>query len=228
MAGFAGFDSSDYPGDRAIDWLKANTNLRFCGYYLGPAPNHGGKSWMGKRQRLAGAGWGIVPIYVGEQKGGNLSAQKGTTDGNDAAAMASDQGFGPGTFVFLDLEEGPPFDSARQTYVAAWCDALTAQSYAPGVYCSHGFAADMHQLRPQARIWAFKVPSTDAHPIAGAPFPTPDPSGSGFPGAVIWQREQNGLFTVPLTPPVTLKIDLNVATTPDPAAPAPAPAALTA
>ena len=37
MTAFAGFDRSDYPGKAAMDWLKANTNLKWTGFYLGPA-----------------------------------------------------------------------------------------------------------------------------------------------------------------------------------------------
>ena len=84
MAGHAGFDRSDYPGDAVMAWLKANTNLVWCGYYFGVAPSHSGTSWMGKRAHLVGAGWGIAPIYVGEQVippgSENPSAAKGAID----------------------------------------------------------------------------------------------------------------------------------------------------
>ena len=36
MTGQAGFDRSEYPGDAEMKWLKANTNLKWCGYYLVP------------------------------------------------------------------------------------------------------------------------------------------------------------------------------------------------
>ena len=67
MPGFAGFDRSDYPGDQVMSWLKANTNLVWCGYYLGPSPSHAGTTWMTRRAALAAAGWGVAPIYVGQQ-----------------------------------------------------------------------------------------------------------------------------------------------------------------
>ena len=35
MTAFAGFDSSAYPGDVIMKWLRANTNLVWCGYYFG-------------------------------------------------------------------------------------------------------------------------------------------------------------------------------------------------
>lgn len=97
MAGHAGFDRSDYPGDAVMAWLKANSNLVWCGYYFGVAPSHSGTSWMGKRAQLVAAGWGIAPLYVGEQVIGpgseNPSAAKGTTDGDEAVKFMQDEGF---------------------------------------------------------------------------------------------------------------------------------------
>ena len=59
MPAFAGFDAYQYPGDETMDWLKANTNLVWCGYYLAPSPSQTkDTSWMGKQAYLAGAGWG--------------------------------------------------------------------------------------------------------------------------------------------------------------------------
>src|SRR3954464_9451586 len=125
MTGFAGFDSSGYPGDSAVDWLKDHTNLRWCGFYLAPAPSHGNTGWMGKRNRLAAAGWGIAPIYVGQQTippgSQHSSAPQGHLDGADAAALAKKAGFPAGTCIFLDLENGKPFPPAQKAYVAAWC-----------------------------------------------------------------------------------------------------------
>jgi hypothetical protein len=65
-------------------WLKANTNLVWCGYYLAPAPSHHDTSWMGTRAALAAAGWGVAPVYLGQQITGpgsyNPSLQQGGTD----------------------------------------------------------------------------------------------------------------------------------------------------
>ena len=36
---FAGFDCLAYPGDDMMEWLKANTNFSFVGFYLAPAPS---------------------------------------------------------------------------------------------------------------------------------------------------------------------------------------------
>src|ERR1700755_3469138 len=112
MAGFAGFDTDIYPGDSQMAWLKANTNLVWCGYYLAPAPSHHDTSWMGARAALVAQGWGIAPVYLGQQTPApgshNPSVGQGTTDGNNAAKLMTGEGFAPGSCVYLDLENGPP------------------------------------------------------------------------------------------------------------------------
>jgi hypothetical protein len=224
VTGIAGFDCYAYPGDAVSDWLLANTNLQWCGYYLAPTPSHDGTTWMGTRARLSGSGWGIAPIYVGQQVTGpgslNPSAANGTTDGDQAAALLTSEGFDAGTCVYLDLENGPPLTQAQQDYVSTWCDAVTAGGYAPGIYCSHGIALQAHLLRTAARIWAFNVSTTQAHPVP-APYPDPTPSGCGYIGATAWQLGQHCMLSVPPAPESTLQVDLSSATTPNPGAPAP-------
>ena len=62
-----GFDTYRYPGDEVMRaWRHADVPYEWVGYYL-PAPCHKGRTWMGKRDRLAGMGWGMAVIYVGQQ-----------------------------------------------------------------------------------------------------------------------------------------------------------------
>lgn len=224
MPGFPGIDTSTFPGLAEMAWLKANTNLVWCGYYLGPAPSHGDTSWMGQRAALQDGGWGLAPLYVGQQLGGrgshNVSGPQGTIDGQDAAQLLAQEGFAAGTCVYLDLEDGPPFKAPRTDYVAAWVDAVQANGFQPGVYCSHGFAADVHSLRTAARVWAFKVDTTSEHPFPGTNFPDLHPAGSGYPGAFVWQLGQNCRLSLPLAPVRSPVVDLDTAVTPDPGAPA--------
>src|SRR5215472_1533526 len=179
MAGFAGFDISGYPGDAVMSSLKANTNLAWCGYYLAPAPSHQDTSWMGKQAHLRAAGWGIAPVYVGQQVIGpgshNPSAASGTEDGNQAVAFMTQEAFAPGSCVYLDLENGPPLTDLQRDYVTNWCDAVQQGGFTPGVYCSHLLAMDVQNLRPDCRIWAFKL-TNQPNPVP-SPFPNPDPSG---------------------------------------------------
>ncbi|HKF72862.1 MAG TPA: glycoside hydrolase domain-containing protein [Stellaceae bacterium] len=225
MAGFAGFDAADYPGDGVMAWLKAHTNLVWCGYYLGPAPSHGDTSWMGTRAAITALGMGIAPIYVGQQVTGpgskSPSLAQGTTDGGEAADLMTSEAFTPGSCVYLDLENGPPLTQPLRDYVAGWYDAVSARGFQPGVYCSHAFADQIHQLRSGARIWAFKVSTVTPHPVPGTNFPTSDPAGCGYTGAFAWQLGQNCQLTVPGAPQGTLLADLDVAVTSDPGAPNP-------
>jgi hypothetical protein len=222
MPGFAGFDRSDYPGDHVMSWLKANTNLVWCGYYLAPSPSHPSTTWMTKRATLAGAGWGIAPIYVGQQITGpgshNASAATGITDGKHAAALMHSEGFAASSCVYLDLENGPPLTAALQDYVANWCDSVAGNGYQPGVYCSHLLALTIHNLRSDCRMWVFNVSTTQSHPVP-KPFPDPNPSGCGYVGASIWQLGQHCMVGVAPATLGTLNVDLNSAITPDPGAP---------
>jgi hypothetical protein len=127
-----------------------------------------------------------------------------------------DEGFPRGSFVYLDLENGPPFSAMQKVYVAAWVDAVRANGYAAGVYCSYLFAREVAGLRSNLRVWCYHVATVHPHPVAGASFPAPDPSTCGFSGAVIWQREDEAR----LTAFDGLACDLDVAAMADPSAPA--------
>ena len=62
-----GFDTYAYPGDDVMRaWRHRDVPYEWVGYYL-PAPCHKGRSWVGKRDRLADMGWGMAVIYVGQQ-----------------------------------------------------------------------------------------------------------------------------------------------------------------
>jgi hypothetical protein len=224
MAGHAGFDRSEYPGDAVMTWLKANTNLVWCGYYFGGTPSHSDTSWMGNRAKLVALGYGIAPLYVGEQVvppgSEHRSAPKGTIDGTEAVKFMTDEGFAPGSCVYLDLEDGS-LPQRLSDYTKSWITAVDGGGFQPGVYCSHVIAKQVNALTHNLRIWAFKVPTTDPHDSGGPPFRTDDPSLSGFANAVAWQLDQNGTIHVPPAPGGKLVVDLDSATSRDPGAPAP-------
>jgi hypothetical protein len=220
MTAFAGFDSSAYPGDAVMRWLRAKTNLVWCGYYFGKTPSHPGTSWMGKRALLKGLNWGIAPLYVGQQTIGpgsqHTDGAHGAVDGKDAARFMSHEGFDSGSVVYLDLENGLPFPQKQKDYVKAWCGAVQQAGFTSGVYCSHTFAAQVATLVPAALLWAFKVPSTVVHKVPGPHYPDPSPAGSGYPGAFIWQLDQQCLIDASGAPSGTLEVDLDSASTPNP------------
>jgi len=87
MAGLAGFDTAFYPGDSQMAWLKANTNLVWCGYYLAPAPSHRDTSWMGTRATLLAQGWGIAPVYLSSRRRGTAATTSPRRKARRTAAM---------------------------------------------------------------------------------------------------------------------------------------------
>jgi hypothetical protein len=217
MTAFVGFDSSAYPGDSVMRWLRTNTNLVWCGYYFGKTPSHTGTDWMGKRALLEGLNWGIAPLYVGQELIGpgshHTNGIQGAIDGREA------EGFAAGSVVYLDLENGLLFPDTQKDYVKAWCSAVQQAGLTPGVYCSHTFAAQVGTLVPAALVWAFKVPTTDPNKVPGPHYPDPSPVGSGYTGAFIWQLGQHCLIDVPGAPDGTLEVDLDSASTPNPSIP---------
>lgn len=217
---YAGFDRADCPDMMMMARLRRETNLVWCGFYL-PAPSQRGSTWIGKREPLAKLGWGLAPIFVGQQTTGpgakTVTAQQGLTDGLRAADALEKEGFPPGTWVYLDLENGPPLSFAEREYVGAWVDAVNAGHYRAGVYCSYLIAGEIAQARPAVRIWVFhlRVKAIIPHSVAGAIFDAPDPAKSGYPGASIWQHDDEAR----LTQFGMLACDLDSATMPDPGAP---------
>ena len=223
MAAHSGIDSANYFGQATLSWLMENTNLSWCGYYLAPAPSHHDTSWMGKRSDLINGGWGLAPVYVGQQLSGpgshKVTGPQGALDGAQAAALMRQEGFAQGSYVYLDLEDGAPFVSPRADYVAQWIKAVATGGYQCGVYCSHNFAQQVLTAHPGVRIWAFRVATAATHPFTGLNFPQTDPAGCGCAGAYMWQLEQNCTITLPMTPQVKLQVDLNTSLAMDPSAP---------
>lgn len=227
MAGFAGFDRSDYPGDAVMAWLEGNTNLLWCGYYL-RGPSHPNQSWSGKRSLLVKEGWGLAPVYVGQETMGpgshNVTAVQGSIDGKDACSRMTAEGFPPGSFVYLDLENPDP--AHQSAYAAAWIDAVVAGGFGPGVYTSFLDSPQIARLRAGVRIWSFHVRTVSAHRVLGATFPNPDPTTSGFDRAAMWQHDDAAIISCAAAPGDQLLVDLNSADSDDPSAPAAASADL--
>jgi hypothetical protein len=222
MPGFAGLDTYAFPGAAALAWLKANSNLAWCGYYLAPAPSHQETSWMGRRAAMAGAGWGLAPTYLGQQLAGpgrhDVSGAQGAIDGRGAAALMAGEGFPAGSYVYLDLEDGAPLQSPRTDYVTAWAAAVRAAGYEPGVYCAHTIGEDVHAVVPRARIWACRVTTSAPHPFPGTNFPDVPPAGCGYAGAYMWQLGQSCRISL-ATAPGSLEVDLSSSVASDPSAP---------
>src|ERR1700687_2414017 len=140
-----GLDRSGYPGDAVMQSLFDSTSMAFTAAYLGPAPSHPPADWMPAIPVLKSMGWGLVPVYVGQEVIGpgshTVTAAQGVTDAQDAANLASSAGLDAGSVLYLDIENGgmmpntPP--NAQVDYVTSWVNEVsTNTSYSPGVYCS--------------------------------------------------------------------------------------------
>ncbi len=215
--GHAGIDTSIYPGDAVMTRCKAETNLEWCGFYLGPAPSHPNASWMTKRSQLVSMGWGLAPIYVGQQQSGpgshHLDAAHGDTDGADACALARRAEFPAGSVVYLDIETGGPLSAAAVAYLKHWAERVQDGGYIAGAYLSHTSAASALKAVPELKLWVFKIKHADMGGAKNPPFRQAAPSGSGVAGAIAWQWAQNCKIPVNGN---QLVVDLNVANTTDP------------
>ena len=193
---YRGFDTYQWPGDAQMSALKGAFD--WCGYYL-PAPSHPNLDWVGRRPHLVAAGWGLAPIFVGQQIVGPgshvVTADQGKADGMAAAETMARDEFPPGSWLYIDLENGPPYGKPEGDYVSAVIAAVTAGGYRAGVYCSHAMAAAVAAAHPEARIWAFRVPTVE-RTFAAPPYAAPDPAMCGYAGAFAWQYRQNVRLSV--------------------------------
>jgi len=205
---YTGFDTGTFPGADRLAWLKANTRLSWCGFYLGPAPSHHDAGWMGQRKTLLAQGWGLAPIYLGQQTAGpgsrNVSAQQGGCDGEEAVRLADVAGFPRQSTIYLDWEDGSRPSDTALAYISRWVAAVIENGYQPGLYCSHVLAplmaASVTRSNPAAklRIWVWKVSTDQAHAYQGdiKTLASASPAGSGYP-ATLWQFEQNCVLPLP-------------------------------
>ena len=225
---YAGFDRADCPDLATMARLKTETNLVWCGYYL-HAPSQPASTWIGKRAALVAQGWGLAPIFVGQQVAGPGSrvntAGQGTVDGRAACADMTAEGFPTGSYVYLDLEV--PMPPWQEGYVSAWATAVVSGGFKAGIYCSFLSGPRVAELLPRARVWVYHVPTTSPHAVGGTSFTAPEPKDSGFADACVWQDVDEAR----LSALGWLACDLDSSTLADPSAPdeavvasAPAPA----
>ena len=200
-----GFDRLTYPGDSVMQSLWNSTPLAFVAAYLAPAPSQGYTGWMPAVPTLRTMGWGIAPVYVGQQAAGSpgshtLTAAQGATDALDATMLAQAAGLDAGSVVYLDVELGGTLAPEQITYIVAWVTAMNGGTYRPGVYCSFSqTAAQIVANVGDIPVWVF-------HPVVSGPANVdlalegaPDPAGSGFGAALVWQHKMS------LNGPVTLQ-----------------------
>jgi hypothetical protein len=155
---------------------------------------------------LQSQGFGFVVLYNGRLtknlKSNPDAKQKGTTDAENAVALARQEGFPAGTIIFLDIEEGGRLSPAYHEYIHAWIDGLARAHFRAGAYCSGiplpdapgqniTTAQDLHDHLDGRKLtlWIF---NDVCPPSPGCVFPqNPPPVGQGgIAEAALWQFAQ--------------------------------------
>lgn len=166
---YAGIDGPPPDFTRAGDLLWAS-------FYLAPAPSHADIRWMPHLAALRSRGWGVAPLFAGQQHpsipGAShvRTAEQGRQDALLAAQLATQAGFaaedlpGPPT-IYLAIDG--PLPRPDLTYVNAWCAIMRSSetAYLPGVRCLSPVTAA--QLR--ASDLAIMTPSVSEVPDPSHP-----------------------------------------------------------
>lgn len=188
---YLGFDRLSYPGDDVMQSLRQLDLLSFVGAYLAPAPNRPNSGWMDRLSDLADAGWGIAPIYVGQQVTGashNLSKQQGVLDAVNAVDLAANADLAAGVVIYLDIEEGGKLTDDFLDYIDAWVSGVASNGCTPGVYCSHSKTADqINDHVGPVRTWVYGAQNAGSVTVDLEGEAARDPGTSHFGNAVMWQ-----------------------------------------
>lgn len=237
-----GFDRNEYPGDANLAQLRKK--FEYTGYWLNLPPGSRTNTWVGKRRKVEQAGFGFLVLYTGKmyrQLKGAEAADPGSADGLAAAAAAKKEGFPKGTIIFLDQEEGGRLLPEQKEYLYAWVDAVIANGYRAGVYCSGipvkeedsgetvNTADDIKKDAGPRKITYF-IAQDSCPPAPGCVMKAPLPKESGIDFADVWQfaqsprrPEQTAACAKTYAPDgncyppgLKLHVDLNTATSADP------------
>ncbi len=224
ILGCAGIDRSGYPGDAAMQLLWDTTNLTWTGFYLAPAPSHPNTGWMAHLPFLRSLGWGIAPLYLGQQQpephspgSHNVSTTQGVLDSANAIALAGTAGFPPGSVLYLDIETGGPIHPGLADYYGSWVQGVIAGGFRPGVYCSFRLAKQLLVIANAPVFWTFNINKfrngqTKAY---RDPFPSPEPVFSSVEIAAAWQLAQNTVLGLSDTQKIS-PVDFDSCTLRDP------------
>jgi hypothetical protein len=213
---YLAFDTYSYPGDAEMAWMWAH-GFTICGLYLNHARGGQDQTWIPQAPNLAGAGWGLIPLYLGWQTVDNQqhhlpppSDPNGTaqTDAAEAVALMQAAKLPVGTAIYFDIEDGTVPSGDYQTYLLGWAAAIAAAGYTPAVYCSHNCAAWAGANNFPA--WSFHLPFMGGPALDPANLPT----DAIDPGCLGTQIRQN--VSVQGLP---LKIDFSRFSIPNPSCP---------
>jgi hypothetical protein len=250
QSSYLGFDLNEYPGDDALPLLRKT--FAFSSYWLSPPPGGKQNNWLGKRSLLQLQGFGFVVLFNGPEshklKSPAHAKQKGAADGEAACKLAHQEGFPPGTIIFLDIEEGGRLAPSYYDYLSSWIDALARFHFRSGAYCSGVPVNDgggktittmkdiqEHLQGGKLTLWVFNDFCPPSPGCVSSQNP-PAVAQSGFPEAAVWQFAQSprrkdrtatcartyasdGNCYAPSDVGHKWLLDLNVANSPNPSAP---------
>lgn len=151
-----GFDTCQAPDLATMRAWRAHSSYRAVGIYFGgraracKTQRHLDTDWV---RQTTGAGWNLLPIYVGSQspcvRGSNKNPYRinaaeptaqGTSEGKDAVRSAKALGLDPGSALYLDMEAydlgNTSCAGATLKYIRAWDRQLNAAGYLAGFYSS--------------------------------------------------------------------------------------------
>jgi len=229
---YLGFDTSEYPGDAAMQSWREHAGYDWVGYYL-PAPCHRDASWTGKRDTLEAMGWGMAVVYVGQQTWGKrartrsrksrgatcaatlVNAERGRIDADDAIARTAAEGFPTGTAIFLDIEHMNSVPGAMRAYYVAWTERVLEDGRYRPAYYAHNANAQAIYADVRALLDRRGIETDPPFWIAGGSNfgRDRDPQEVGHAFADVWQGV---LDTWEKHDEVRLPIDVNVAAVPSP------------
>ncbi|WP_327167934.1 DUF1906 domain-containing protein [Streptomyces subrutilus] len=146
-----GFDACTAPTPRTMEAWRTGSPFGAVGIYIGGRARACAQpqltaAWV---RGQAGAGWHLMPIWVGPQpwhsSSTGLSTDPATADGQGRAAAdgavdaARSLGLPEGTILYNDLEnytDRATWDAPVVAYLTAWTDRLHALGYRSAVYVS--------------------------------------------------------------------------------------------
>jgi len=218
--GYAGIDEDDYLGDDAMRWLIHNTNLKWTAFFLAPGPSEHNTSWMTKYHYLRELGWGIAPIFFGQQEPGVvgphiLTTEQGILDARQAIKLANQAGIPQHSVIFLDIETAGNLSSNFLNYYTAWIKEIMNNKFKAGAYCYFYKTADqLHSIDYRVVFWVYNLNKYNCIHDGHFPYPEPNPSKSGVSYAYIWQIIQT--CSIKSDGRIIPEVDLNSAFEPNP------------
>ena len=169
MACYEGFDMAQpITVTEATAWWGTSP-FTWMGYYLGGCCAT--TSWTGyiSYSSLSQIGWGVRPIYVGQQVDDSYFGcgcspltnpiSQAQSDANNAASLAKGAGFPAGAMIYLDIENVPGMSitngSAIAQYINEWLYWITqgGNGYAGGIYTTGAYANQINSIGLNPVFW---------------------------------------------------------------------------